>query len=165
MIISIYRLVHLSLNPRTARVPRPLPYMDSWFQASPEQTSHVAYDKRTFATRWVFYNLCFLPTTRFLMDDVSIPDPNLAKTQKALQEIRDLPPQDHFWPCNSNWPCSACNQLACNFLGAIQRRWKKYWLRACLLVWTVTYSKLVPREFQLEATIASIFPSLVHSKK
>ena len=26
-------------------------------------------------------------------------------------------------------------------------------LRACLLVWTVTYSKLVPREFQLEATI------------
>ena len=25
------------------------------------------------------------------MDDGSIPDPNLAKTQKALQEIRDLP--------------------------------------------------------------------------
>ena len=25
------------------------------------------------------------------MDDTSIPDPNLAKTQKALQEIRDLP--------------------------------------------------------------------------
>ena len=27
-------------------------------------------------------------------------------------------------------------------------------LLACLLVWTVTYSKLVPREFQLETTIA-----------
>lgn len=29
--------------------------------------------------------------TRFLMDDASIPDPNLAETQIALQEIRDLP--------------------------------------------------------------------------
>ena len=27
-------------------------------------------------------------------------------------------------------------------------------LRACLLVWTVTDTKLVPQEFQLEATIA-----------
>ena len=27
-------------------------------------------------------------------------------------------------------------------------------LRACLLVWTATHSKLVPQEFQLEATIA-----------
>ena len=26
------------------------------------------------------------------MDDASIPDPNLAKTQKALQEIWNLPP-------------------------------------------------------------------------
>jgi hypothetical protein len=29
-------------------------------------------------------------------------------------------------------------------------------LRACLMVWTVTYPKLVPREFQLEATIAIV---------
>ena len=34
------------------------------------------------------YNLRFLSTTRFLMDGVSIPDPILSKTQKALQEIR-----------------------------------------------------------------------------
>jgi hypothetical protein len=38
-----------------------------------------------------FTTYIFLLTTRFLMENVSIPDPSLAETQMALQEIRDLP--------------------------------------------------------------------------
>ena len=58
--------------------------------------------------------------------------------------------QNQFWPCtNSDWPCSACN-----FLGAIQRWWKKYWATGLPSGLAATHSKLVPWEFQLEATIA-----------
>ena len=86
------------------------------------------------------------------MDGASIPDPNVAKTQKALQEIRDLP--------------AALLKIAFGLLIPNDRAppasfWAPYndderniGLRACLLVWTVTDTKLVPREFQLEATIA-----------
>jgi hypothetical protein len=43
---SIYRLVHLSLNPCTARVPRFFPQMSILrrFLTSPEQSSHVTWD-------------------------------------------------------------------------------------------------------------------------
>ena len=86
------------------------------------------------------------------MDDASILDPNLAKTQKALQEIRNLP--------------AALLKIAFDILIPTDRAppatfWAPYndderniGLRACLLLWTVTDTKLVPREFQLEATIA-----------
>ena len=39
---------------------------------------------RANATRRDFYNLYFLLRTCFLVDNVSIPDPNLAEIQKAL---------------------------------------------------------------------------------
>jgi hypothetical protein len=72
-------------------------------------------------------------------------DPNLAETEKA--SIRDLP--------------AALLKITFELLIPTDRAppatfWVPYndderniGLRACLLVWTVTYSKLVSREFQL----------------
>ena len=88
------------------------------------------------------------------MDDESSLDLNFAKTQKALQEIRDLPASllritfDLIIPTDRAPPAS--------FWVPYNDDERNIGLRACLLVWTVTYSKLVPREFQLEATIAII---------
>ena len=86
------------------------------------------------------------------MNDTSIPDPNLAEIQKALQEIRDLPAAlleitfDRLIPPDRALPAT--------FWVPYNDDERHIGLRACLLVWTVTCSKLVPREFQLEATIA-----------
>ena len=86
------------------------------------------------------------------MDDASIPVPNLAEIQKALQEIRDLPATlvkitfDLLIPTDRAPPAT--------FWVPYNDDERNIGLRACLLVWTVTCSKLVPREFQLEATIA-----------
>ena len=80
--------------------------------------------------------------TRFLMDDAPILDSNLAQTPKALQEIRNLPAAllkvafDNLIPADCAPPATFCvpyNDDKIN-IG----------LRACLLVWTVTYSRLVP---------------------
>ena len=82
------------------------------------------------------------------MDDV----PVSLNTNKALQEIRDLPvallkpafdvliPADHA-------PTAA-------FWAQYNDEERSIGMQACLLIWTVTDFKLVPREFQLEATIA-----------
>jgi hypothetical protein len=86
------------------------------------------------------------------MENVSIPDPSLAETQMALQEIRDLPAAllkitfDRIIPADRAPPAT--------FWVPYNDEERNIGLRACLLVWTVTHSKLVPREFQLEATIA-----------
>ena len=86
------------------------------------------------------------------MDYIPIPDPNLAKNQKALQEIWDLlvavavavshysrsffdlviPPTDRVPPATFWVPCNDDE--------------RNIGLRACLLVWTATYSELVLRE-------------------
>lgn len=75
-----------------------------------------------------------------------------SNTNKALQEIQDLPvallqpafsvliPADHG-------PTAA-------FWAPYNNKERNIGIRACLLVWTVTNFKLVPQEFQLEATIA-----------
>ena len=74
--------------------------------------------------------------------DTSIPDPNLATTQKALQDVRDMAAAllkvtfDRLIPADCAPPATFCvpyNDDKIN-IG----------LRACLLVWTVTYSRLVP---------------------
>ena len=82
------------------------------------------------------------------MDDTFVS----SNTNRALQEIRDLPvallqpafnvliPADHG-------PTAA-------FWAPYNNEERNIGIRACLLVWTVTNFKLVPREFQLEATIA-----------
>ena len=74
------------------------------------------------------------------MDDVSIPDPKLAEIQKALQEIRDLPATllkitfDLLIPTDRASPAT--------FWVPYNDDERKIGLRACLLVWTVTCSKL-----------------------
>ena len=85
------------------------------------------------------------------MDDASILDPNVAKTQKALQKIRDLP--------------AALLKIAFELLIPTDRAppasfWVPYndderniGLRACLLVWTVTDTKLVSWEFAINEDI------------
>ena len=86
------------------------------------------------------------------MDDTSILDSNLAQTQKALQEIRNLPAAllkvafDNLIPADCALPAT--------FWAPYNDDEINIGLRACLLVWTVTDTKLVPLEFQLEATIA-----------
>ena len=82
------------------------------------------------------------------MDDVFVS----SNTNRALQEIRDFPvallqpafsvliPADHG-------PTAA-------FWAPYNNKERNIGIRACLLVWTVTNFKLVPQEFQLEATIA-----------
>ena len=133
--------------------PTPTSIKSSLILTSPEQSSHVTRDKHT-RSRFpsVFHHSYFLPTTRFLMDDASVLDPNVAKTQKALQEIRDLPAAllkiafDLLIPTDRALPAS--------FWAPYNDDERNIGLRACLLVWTVTDTKLVPQEFQLEATIA-----------
>ena len=74
------------------------------------------------------------------MDDVSIPDPKLAEIQKALQEIRDLPATllkitfDLLIPTDRAPPAT--------FWVPYNDDERNIGLRACLLVWTVTCSKL-----------------------
>jgi hypothetical protein len=76
------------------------------------------------------------------MDNASKPDKNLAKTQKALQEIRDLPATllktafDLLIPTDRAPPAT--------FWAPYNDDEKNIGLRACLLVWTVTDTKLVP---------------------
>ena len=77
------------------------------------------------------------------MDDAPMPDPNLAKTEKALQEIRDLPAAllkitfDLLIPTDRAPPAT--------FWAPYHDHEGNIELRGCLLVWTVTYSKLVPQ--------------------
>ena len=85
------------------------------------------------------------------MDDTSIPSPNLAETQKTLQEIWDLPAALLKLAFDLLIPTDCA--LSATFWAPYNDDERNIGLRACLLVWTVTYSKLVPREFQLEATI------------
>ena len=85
------------------------------------------------------------------MDDTSIPSPNLAETQKTLQEIRDLPAALLKLAFDLLIPTDCAPSAT--FWAPYNDDERNIGLRACLLVWTVTYSKLVPREFQLEATI------------
>ena len=91
------------------------------------------------------------------MDNVCILDPNLAETQRALQEIRDfLAAQlkntfDRLIPTD---------RPSATFWVPYNDDKRNIGLRACLLVWTVTYSKLVPREFQLPAAATCLGETL-----
>jgi hypothetical protein len=93
----------------------------------------------------------------FLMDDTSMdsmPDPKLAETQKVLQEIRDLPATLLKTAFDLQIPTDRAPPAT--FWAPYNEDERNIGLRACLMVWTVTYPKLVPREFQLEATIAIV---------
>ncbi|KAF8957732.1 hypothetical protein BDZ97DRAFT_1924345 [Flammula alnicola] len=86
------------------------------------------------------------------MDNASILDDKLARTRQALQNIRELPAT--LLKSAFDIIIPADRAPAPTFWTPYNDKERHIGLRACLLVWTVTEYKLVPREFQLESTIA-----------
>ena len=80
------------------------------------------------------------------MDEDSNLDPNLAEIKKTLQEIRNLPAALLQTTFDLLIPTDRAPHAT--FRAKYNDDEINIGLRACLLVWTVTYSKLVPREFQ-----------------
>ncbi|KIK01227.1 hypothetical protein K443DRAFT_132396 [Laccaria amethystina LaAM-08-1] len=81
------------------------------------------------------------------MDDMSVS----SNTNKALQEFRDLPVA-LLKPAFDVLIPADCAPTAA-FWAPYNDEERNIGMQACLLIWAVTDFKLVPWEFQLEATI------------
>ncbi|KIK01318.1 hypothetical protein K443DRAFT_57785, partial [Laccaria amethystina LaAM-08-1] len=82
------------------------------------------------------------------MDNMSVS----SNTNKALQEIRDLPVPLLKSAFEILIPADRAPTTA--FWAPYNDKERSIGMRACLLLWTSTNFQLVPQEFQLEATVA-----------